>query len=267
MFDPPARPAFSGIALCLALAAAGPCAGARNPGCSKPISVATGHWEPYAYFDERKQFTGIDVDMARAIFREAGCTLVELPQRPTTRNMMMFETGSIDMMMGASRTPERLRRAWFTAGYRNEKVSMFSLAEGAPRYGHIRSFDQFLAGELTMLAPRVGYYGDLYDSHRHSLKRAKRLFQFLDFTQGMRMLGAGRADFIMGDPVGVERAAAREGIKVRPLPFLLLDAPVHLMLNRATVPESDVRVLDAAIARMRKRGDFDRIRLSWGATE
>lgn len=264
---PPARPAFSVLALCLALATAMalPCQAARNAGCSKPISVGTGHWEPYAYFDAQQHFTGLDVDMTRAIFREAGCTLVELPMRPAPRNMMLFESGDIDMLMGASRTGERLKRAWFTAGYRNETVAMFSLAQEAPRHEGIRSFDDFLAGKLTMLAPRVGYYGDTYGRHMAGLKDTKRLFQFLDFTQGIRMLGAGRANFIMGDPAGVEHVAARLGIKVQPLPFFLVDAPVHLMLNRATVPESDVRVLDAAIARLRKRGEFDRIRQAWGA--
>lgn len=263
MFCPPAPPALGTMALCLMLGAA-PSAAAQPPGCSKPISVATGHWEPYSYFDARNQFIGLDVDLVRAIFREAGCTLVELPQRPTTRNTMLFENGAIDMMMGASRTAERQKRAWFTASYRNETVRMFCLAERAERYQDIRNFDAFVARELTMLAPRVGYYGEQYGNHMQALKGSKRLFQFLDFNKGIRMLGAGRADFIMGDPVGVEHAAAREGIKVQPLPFFLLDAPVHLMLSRATVPESDVRVLDAAIARLRKRGDFERIRQSWG---
>lgn len=268
MSHAPARPASSVLALCLALWCS-PVHGQQPAqghiaGCSKAITVGTGHWEPYAYFNAQKHFTGMDVDMTRAIFKDAGCVLVEQPMRPTTRNMMLFESGEIDMMMGASRTVERLRLAWFTAGYRNEKVAMFSLADSAPRYSDIRSFDDFVTGKLTMLAPRVGYYGDLYGRHMAGLRDGKRLFQFLDFTQGIRMLAARRADFMMGDPAGVEHAAAREGIKVQPLPFWLVDAPVHLMLNRLTVPESDVQKLDAAIARLRKRGEFERIRQTYG---
>lgn len=260
----PAWPAFSVMTLCLLLAGGAARAQPQGPACSKAIVVGTGHWEPYAYFDARKQFTGLDVDMTRAIFREAGCVLVEAPMRPTTRNMMLFESGVIDMMMGASLTPERQKLAWFTSGYRNEKVAMFSLAERAARYRALRTFDDFVAGRLTMLAPRVGYYGEHYGRHMAALRDGKRLFQFLDFTQGIRMLAAGRADFMMRDPAGVEHAAAREGIKVQPLPFWLVDAPVHLMLNRATVPEADVQRLDAAIVRLRKRGEFERIRQTYG---
>lgn len=256
----PARSALSVLAaLCLALAA-GP---ALARGCSKPVTVGTGQWEPYAYFDALNRFTGVDVDMARAIFREAGCTMVELPARPTTRNMLLFESGRIDMMMGASLTPERLKRARFSLPYRNETVGMFSLAEQARRYQSVRSFDDFLAHPLRMLAPRVGYYGDAYGRNLERLRQGHRLFQFLDFAQGIRMLEAGRADFMLGDMAAVEHAAARHGIRVQPLPFLVVDAPVHLMLNRASVPEGDVQLLDAAIVRLRKRGEFARIGRSY----
>ena len=78
------------------------------------------------------------------------------------------------------------------------------------------------------------------------------------------MLAAGRASFMLGDAAAVEHAAAHAGVKVQPLPFWLVEAPVYLMFNRATVPETDVRRLDAAIVRLKKRGVFERIRRSYG---
>jgi polar amino acid transport system substrate-binding protein len=245
----------------LALLACGP---ARAQACSKAITVGTGQWEPYAYYDAQNRFTGIDADMMRAIFKEAGCTLVELGAMPPTRNMLLFDHGKIDMMGGASLTPERLKRAYFSLPYRDEIVGIFSLADGAAQYHAIHSFDDFMGQPLALLAPRVGWYGEAYEKHKGALMAGKRLSQFIDFSLGMRMLAAGRAPFILGDAAGIEHAAAREGVKVQPLPFWLVQSQVHLMLSRATVKEADVRRLDAAIERLQKRGTLERIRRSYG---
>jgi polar amino acid transport system substrate-binding protein len=259
-----ARVVLGALMLCILLPLPAATA-APSPGCSKAITLGAGMWEPYSFFDAKKRYTGIDADMARAIFKEAGCTLLILEGRPATRNLVLFEAGKIDMMTGASQTSERLRFARFTLRYRDERVGLFSLADRAGRYQSIRSFDDFLAGPHTMLAPRVGWYGDAYEIHRDRLLEDKRLFQFIDFPLGMRMLAAGRADFMMGDAAGVEHAAARLGVKVKPLPFWTVQAPVHLMLSRATVSAADVQRLDEAIVRLQKRGELDRILLSYGS--
>ncbi|HEY0063023.1 MAG TPA: transporter substrate-binding domain-containing protein [Telluria sp.] len=252
--------ASAGLALALLPACA--CAGK----CSKPITVATGQWEPYSYYDAQGHFTGIDAEMVRAIFREAGCDLVELASMPASRNLTLFFRDEIDLMTGASRTPERLKHARFSLPYRDETVGLFFIAgAGNERFGALRNFDQVLAQpKLSLLAPRVGYYGPLYEASTARLLAAKRLSQFIDFSQGMRMLAAGRATFMLGDASGVEHAAARLGVKVQPLPFWLLQSKVHLMFSRATVQESDVRRINAAIGRLQKRGAFEQIRGHYG---
>ncbi|WP_073218890.1 ABC transporter substrate-binding protein [Massilia sp. CF038] len=234
--------------------------------CSKPITLATGQWEPYSYFDAQGHFTGIDADMVRAIFQEARCDLVELGPMPASRNLTLFFRDKIDLMTGASRTPERLKRARFSLPYRDETVGLFFLAgASSARFAGLHSFEQVVGQpQWSLLAPRVGYYGPLYEKSMAPLLAAKRLSQFIDFTQGMRMLAAGRADFMLGDASGVEHAAARQGVKVQPLPFWLLQSRVHLMFSRATVPEADVRRIDAAIERLQKRGVFDQIRSRYG---
>jgi len=261
----PAGKASAGVALALALAMAA--APARANQCSKPISLATGQWEPYSYYDARGNFTGIDADMVRAIFSEAGCTLVELGSMPASRNLTLFFRGDIDMMTGASVTPERAKRAWFSLPYRDETVGLFFLADGSKQFAGLHSFTDVVAqARLSLLAPRVGYYGSLYEKHMPALLEAKRLSQFIDFTQGMRMLAAGRGNFMLGDASAVEHAAARQGVKVQPLPFWLVESRVHLMFSRATVPQADVRRIDAAIERLQRRGVFDRIRQNYGGS-
>jgi polar amino acid transport system substrate-binding protein len=237
---------------------------ARDNACSKAITVATGHWEPYAYYDAQKRFVGLDAEMTRAIFDEAGCTLVELAPMPPIRNLYLFDRGEIDLLTGSSETPERRKRAWFSLPYRDERVALFALAGRVELYKGIRSFADVMEAPVSLLAPRAGWYGVDYEKSMVALKDGGRLSQFVDFQQGIRMLAAGRGNFILGDAVGIEHAAVREGVKVQPLPFWLVDADVHLMLSRATVSEADVRRLDAAIERLQKRGTLEKIRRFYG---
>lgn len=237
---------------------------AHADACSRPLSMSTGQWEPYAYYDARRQFTGIDADMVRAIVKEAGCQLIEMDAKPATRNLTLFEKGEVDLMTGASRTPARLKLAWFSAPYRDETVGMFALADKIAQYRHIHSFADFVAGPLSLMAPRAGWYGQAFENETPALQRAGRLSRFGDFSQGIRMLSAGRASFMLGDAAAVEHAAARAGVRVQPLPFWVEQAPVHLMFSRATVTEADVARIDAAIARLQKRGVLEQIRRSYG---
>ncbi len=265
MNPPPTGPAACAavVWLALTLLASAP---ARAQACSKAITMGTGHWEPYAYYDAQRRFVGIDADMTRAIFKEAGCTLVELPSMPAPRNLTLFEKGEIDLMTGASITPARRKLAWFSLPYRDETVGIFGLADNAAHYQAIHSFDDFLGGTLALLSPRAGWYGAAYDQHLAGLRNSGRLSQFVDYAHGISMLAAGRAELILGDAAGIEHAAARQGIKVQPLPFWLVESQVHLMFNRATVRQADVRRIDAAIVRLQKRGVFEQIRHAYGGS-
>ncbi len=254
------------MAAMLCLVVLGDAAAAAANACSRPVSLATGEWEPYGYRDAQGRFTGIDADMVRAIFSEAGCSLVELRSMPASRNLQLFGQGEIDMMTGASRTAEREKLAWFTQPYRNETVGLFSLADEGARYTDIRSFAEFLGRPLTLLAPRAGWYGNSYAKNAQLLRTLGRLSEFSDFSQGIRMLAAGRGSFILGDAAAVEHAAARQGVRIQPLPFWVVEAPVSLMLNKARLTAGDVQRLDAAIERLRKRGVFDRIRGAYGGS-
>lgn len=238
--------------------------GAAGAQCSAPVRMATGQVEPYGYYDAQKRYVGIDPDMVRAIFAEAGCTVVEMALMPDSRNLLLFEQGRIGMLTGVSRTPERMRRAWFSAAYREETIGLFVAASTVGAHLALASFADVVSAPVTLLAPRVGWYGEQFERHRPSLKASGRLFQFDNLAQGVRMLAAGRAQLMLGDAAGIEHAAARLGVQVRPLPFWLVQAPVHLMFSRASITAADVAHIDSAIDALRKRGVLEQIERSHG---
>ncbi len=235
-----------------------------SPGCSVPVRMGMlADWEPYNYTNAKGKQTGLDVELSRAIFAEARCTLVELGPLSSARAAGLFREGKIDLLMGASRTPARESIALFTRRYRDETVSIVTMADADPAAYQVSSFSQFMEQPGLLLALKIGWFGEDYDKHRETLRQQGRLAEFSGYSQGLSQLASRRAPYLLGDTLTITRAAARMGLKVKPLPFRLLDAPVYMMFGKKTMRSEDVARLDAAIERLEKKGALEKIRRSY----
>lgn len=245
--------ALSALLLAAAVLAAPPAAA-----CSKTLVMATEEWPPYNYGGAKR--LGLDVELAQAIVNEAGCKLEAGPALPTVRRMVMFEQGRFDLMLAASDVPQRHRFARFSSVYRFETVGLFALEKNFDQLKDLASFADIRKRGVRLLVPAVGWYGPGYERSRAALKDNGQLSGFGSVEQGMRMLAAGRGQLIMGDTVALQHQSQQYGVAVRQLPFVVLHAPVHLMLSRASTTAADLARIDAAIARLEKRGTLKAIR-------
>ena len=229
------------------------------------MTMALEQWPPYLYRDAQGSYTGLDLELLQAIFNEAHCTLVTLPELPTARRQLLFQTGGLDLMLAASETPERQSYARFSISYRDEAVGVFGKAGTHAAQRHVGSFGQLARGKATLLAPKVGWYGAQYAAARPALEKDGRLNTFGSFRQGILMLDAGRADLLLGDVLAVRHEARLQGVALTTLPFLALRAPVHLMLNARSTSTADLARLNAAITRLEQRGVLAAIRARYDA--
>ncbi|PHV39323.1 ABC transporter substrate-binding protein [Janthinobacterium sp. BJB304] len=229
------------------------------------MTMALEQWPPYLYRDAQGSYTGLDLELLQAIFKEAHCTLVTLPELPTARRQLLFQTGGLDLMLAASETPERQSYARFSISYRDEAVGVFGKAGTHAAQRHVGSFGQLARGKATLLAPKVGWYGAQYAAARPALEKDGRLNTFGSFRQGILMLDAGRADLLLGDVLAVRHEARLQGVALTTLPFLALRAPVHLMLNARSTSTADLARLNAAITRLEQRGVLAAIRARYDA--
>jgi polar amino acid transport system substrate-binding protein len=253
-----ARHATALVALALQLAPAY-CAA---PACR--LKMALEHWPPYIYLAPGAAPSGLDWDLAQAIVKEAGCTLQVLPELPAARRQREFELGKLDLQLAASDTAERRRYARFSLPYRHETVAVFSTEKQRARYRGLDSLDAIAQQQLPLLAPKIGWYGSAYARLQPELQASGKLNPFLNFQQGVRMLDAGRAGLILGDTLALRHEARTQGVALAALPFTVLRAPVHLMLNRASTSEAELDAINAAIQRLAQQGALTQIRARYG---
>ncbi|MBJ7310375.1 substrate-binding periplasmic protein [Rugamonas sp. CCM 8940] len=228
------------------------------------LTMALEQWPPYIYNSAKTGITGLDLELAQAILKEAGCTLLIQPELPTARRQILFQKGELNLMLAASDTPERHRYARFSVPYRYETVSVFTTADKLAKYRHLAGFDGIAKDHLPLLAPKVGWYGRDYARVLPALSQDGQLSTFGSFQQGVRMLAAGRAELILGDAGALRYEAHQQGVKIAALPFVALRASVHLMLNTASTTPAQLEAINAAIGRLEQGGELAAIRLRYG---
>lgn len=210
--------------------------------CERPLIVAAEHWPPYAE-QVGEVWTGIDVERVREVLSAVGCDVL-FTNIPPERSHLLLERGEVDVLMAASDVPARHRYAWFTLPYRQEVQGVFAVAGTA----NLPSDFFALRGdsELTLIAPRAGWYGSDYDEVRDELIAGGRLLMF-DYTrQALTMLAAGRGHLLMGDQQSMLLAAQQMGLSIERC-WVANDAPVHLMLSRQSVSLDLVQRINAAL--------------------
>ncbi len=73
---------------------------------SLKIKVRVVEFPPFYYQDENNQWTGLEVELAEALLKEAGFT-PEFISLPWSRALKAMETGEVQLMMNLVKTPER----------------------------------------------------------------------------------------------------------------------------------------------------------------
>lgn len=100
---------------------------------ARRIVVGGDHnYPPYEYLDERGRPTGFNVDLTRAIAREAGLD-IEIRLGPWTKIVEGLEKGEIDVIEGMFYSPDRDLKFDFSSPYLvNHCVGVVRKGEGAP---------------------------------------------------------------------------------------------------------------------------------------
>jgi polar amino acid transport system substrate-binding protein len=228
------------------------------------LRATGGSWPPYVYPDEHGKPAGLDIELMRAIAGEAGCEVVIDTELPNLRRDAYFREGKLDLLMAASDVPERHQYARFSLPYRMENVRLFTPRNKLDKFFKLDNFATLAQQGVGVLAPNLGWYGQSFADQQENLRSKGLLYTFNSIDQGVRMLAAGRAELILGDAAAIRYQAAMAKLDLLPLPYVVLSAPVRLMLSKASTGEDILVRLDTAIARLEQRGVLKAIRARYG---
>lgn len=235
-----------------------------NVAAACTLRLAPEEWPPYFYHNDKAVLSGVDYELLQAILNQAGCALLIEKEMPPARRNILFQQGKLDLLMAATATEERRGFARFSLPYRQETVGLFTVPEKIGKYRNIATFQDIVTLRASLLAPRLGYYGEDYERASPLLHAEGRRSTFSNFEQGIKMLEAGRGDLIMGDAHALRHVARQHKVQLVQLPYTPYRAPVHLMLNAASTTQAQLARINQAITQLEQSGALAAIRARYG---
>ncbi|EGM69221.1 substrate-binding periplasmic protein [Shewanella sp. HN-41] len=230
--------------------------------CPNPIKVGYNDWAPYAWQDPHGEAQGLDVELMRSFAQFLGCD-VSFINVPAKRSHQMLKAGTLDMMMGATKTQDRQEYALFSEDYRNEEVRLFVLDEKKEQI-HLGQWQDIFTQKLRLIVPTSGWYGNDYHDSRGRLEQAQLLVLSPSLDKSVQMLYHGRADIVIGDSMAVPYIASQyQGVKLVPLKLVLEANPIHLMLSKASMSSLQLTQMNTAIRTLKDNGEIARVLHKW----
>lgn len=211
-------------------------------------------WEEwYPLIHERDgQLAGSEFVLLSSLAKQAHCQL-EFIELPWIRALKSLQNGDIDLLYGASKTPEREAFAQFSRPYRVEQMLLLTHREGTAQPGPI-SLTDWLATPNANDKPRLlgvilgFYYGDQLDPIVHAPEAQAQRLQVRWDQQLLKLLKAKRIDGYL-----IEASIAHQLTRQNPQALQQHQVseqnpePMHLMFSQR-VPVEIVQRFNAAIA-------------------
>lgn len=233
-------------------------AGPALPECE--LTMGWDPWEPYHYMDPKGNLQGLDVELVRAIAAEAGCS-VSFERDNWASLLGRIRSGDIDLISGATRTPERESFAMFSSPYRIEEFALFvrrgdadvlaadSLAAILDAGMKIGVTDAYLYGpDVEALQDDPAYAGQFIIAEVGETNAIRLLDLVID---------AYLEDVIVGTSI-VRRRGLEQEVELHPL-AAAGGSEVRLMFSQASVARETVARFDQALTRLRESGRYEEI--------
>lgn len=223
------------------------------------INMGWDPWEPYHYQPVGGQVQGLDIELVTAVAQGAGCEL-EFEQGSWASMLQLIRTGELDLLLGATRTPERESFAWFSEPYREETFRVFVRAEDIDRWSDMELVE-LLESDFRIGVTQGYIYSDevsrLQSLPEYSDQFVQAAVGELNFTHLMDY----RIDGFIEDPFVTTTIEHRRdwGANIEALPLEISSGEVHMMFSRKSLDEAVVERFNEALAELRSSSDYKRI--------
>ncbi len=216
-------------------------------------------WEPYHFAGAGGRVQGLDIDIVSELGDRVDCQL-EWVQGNWASLLRLLQAGELDMLPGATFTPEREQFAWFSEPYREERFALFVRSEEVDQWS-----DQAL-GSLLDDGFRIGVtQGYIYSGPIQALQSDSQYSgQFIEAPIGELNLHAlldYRIDGFLEDPFVVAAIQRRRSgsSEIDPLDLNFGSGEVHLLFSRDSVSQDLVQQFNSALKNMRTDGTYEQI--------
>jgi polar amino acid transport system substrate-binding protein len=154
---------------------------------------------PYAFKGTDGQAAGLTVELASAALKAMGCE-AKFVEMPWARALLELQTGRLDILPGALKTPEREQFAYFSRPFNRSPNVLFISTRAAPKY-QLKSLSD-IVGTQFKLGAQIGVaYGPEYNRLIKLPEFRSRITTITSRRNAWKMMELRRVDGIIADEV------------------------------------------------------------------
>jgi polar amino acid transport system substrate-binding protein len=216
-------------------------------------------WEPYHFSTAGDEVQGLDIELVTALADQVGCELAFI-QGNWASLLSLIRVGELDLLPGATHTPEREEFSWFSAPYREETFLLYVRVDEA-RDWEADSLQSLLDQEFRLGVTQGYIYGDPINELQMDEQYSDNFVEAAVAELNFANLMDHTIDGFVEDPFVAAAIDRRRnwGLDIEPLALEFGYGQVHLLFSRESVDEELVHEFDQALRTIRADGTYDRI--------
>lgn len=242
----------------LACLAAIPVFAAAEDAVACTLSVGWGDYPPFYVATPADAPSGTDAAVIRAVAADVGCAM-QWRQMPWSESLDALAVGGVDLVAGATRTPEREQFARFTRPYLCNSARLFMRADDL-RFPP-ETLEAMAQSRLRIGIEAGSVYSEAFERAVSAGAFGDRMVGFAASTSLLPALLDRRVDGVIQSTISAAFQTAEldavEAITATDLTFG--DGALHLMLSRKSVPAAHAQQIDDALSAFVKGDGFDAI--------
>jgi len=229
---------------------------AANSVCKRPIIVAyTDLVDPWYIKEANGNITGIDIELIRAILDNIGCS-IKVIEQPWARQLLSSQKGKLDIILNASKKPEREKYAYFSDYYLKTVIVLY-VRKGESQQYPIQTLSDITKIPFKLGVFRKAYYGKEYEELLKNPNFKSRLDTVTSHSQNPMKLQVKRIDGYLAsthqfEDVFIEMSNAISEIHQGMAPSSE-DKVYYMLSKKSTIPEL-VQAINQSMAQLKARG-------------
>ena len=222
------------------------------------LTVQAIDYPPYIIEDSQGQFSGLDIELADALLKEANCRM-SFSKVSWKRGLYLLKNGGLDVVTGVSMTPEREQYITFVGPMRFESMNLLvSVSNQQP----IKSLDDIMQLPKPLGIIRGVFYGPEFEKKYAQDKNFAAMIAISSTNIiNFRNLIQGRLSGVIGEHYNIVYQLKSHNLmrefKINPLK--IHDNLVNLGFSKKTLSSENLIALRAANTRLLKSGVYQSI--------
>lgn len=218
------------------------------------LRIGFEQWEPFQFKDNDSHFTGLDLEVVKAALEESGCK-ASFIETSWQRLLVSIENGSMDVAMGASKSPEREEYAHFSIPYRDETYALFLRENDSVKY-KINKLDDLVENHLRFGIVRGYYYGKPFNEAMKNPKFKELVEEARDDDTNIRKLKNGRIQGCFIDPYAGMTKLKTIGLlnQIVKSSFAVKSGTIHAMFSKKSVSSDRVKAFNNGLQELISSG-------------